>query len=185
MRAAGARRFRRRTRSRRTAAARAASGGSCATGARRTTTRSSTGRSGASRTRSTCASSCCSRRTRARGSSRTATAGNAGARPRPATGVAVIKGVPATLGFDLFRDERKQLVLHHVHDTGIRRGAQARRVRQVVAMRRSVRRMQIEADLRVVVVPELDECPALGRIELHEVAIDVEVLSLLPRASFR
>src|SRR6185295_19461837 len=71
---------------------------------------------------------------------------------------AVVERLPAVLRLDVLRDEWEPLVLHDLHDLIARVRIERRGIRQVIALRRSVRRVQIEAHLRVVVDPQLREC---------------------------
>ena len=64
---------------------------------------------------------------------------------------------------------------------GARRGrVERRRVRDVVGVRRAVRRVEVEHEVGVVGAHEPDERAALGRVELHEVAVEVEPLRVRP-----
>ena len=47
-------------------------------------------------------------------------------------------------------------------------------------MQRAVRRVQVHRHVRVVVVHQLDDRAALGRVELHVIAIEVEALRVRP-----
>ena len=59
---------------------------------------------------------------------------------------------------------------------GLSGGAYVRKYR----VQRAVRRVQIQRNVRVVIVHQLDDRPAFGGIELHVIAIEVEALRVRP-----
>ena len=60
-------------------------------------------------------------------------------------------------------------------------GVQRRRVRQVVPVVRPVGRVEIDHYVRVPASQQRHKRPRLGRVELHEVAIQIETPGVLAR----
>jgi hypothetical protein len=79
--------------------------------------------------------------------------------------------------------DRPQHGLAHERDESrIGVGVQRRRIRQVVAVVRPIGGVQVHRHVRIPAVQQRDERARLGALELHEVAVEVELLRVLARA---
>ncbi len=96
----------------------------------------------------------------------------------PGLEVAVVVIVPVVSGLDRLGDRWQPLLPEEVDDRRIGGRVERRRVRQVVAMVRSVRGVEIDGHLRVVIAQQLDERPPLRGVELHVIAVQVVVLGV-------
>ena len=92
--------------------------------------------------------------------------------------VPVIREITAVLRFIALGYGGQPRLAQQAVDGGGRVRMERRRIRQVVAVDGPVRRVEVDDDVRVVVVEEPGEGAGLGRVELDEVAVEVEAVGV-------
>lgn len=104
-------------------------------------------------------------------------AGQAGDVPDAAN---VIVKVHVVFCLDRFGHCRQQPVAQHIDHAGSRRRMERRGIGQLVGMRRTIRGVQIDNDMRVIMGHHQLEGARFGCVELHKVPIEIEVLPVRP-----